>query len=74
MSERLTWEKFKDWAFIAAMSFVGTGITAGVTFLWLINGNLNELNVKLQAVVTEQKFTNKTLEDHENRIRTLEQN
>lgn len=59
--------KFKDWALLGLLS-------GGVFILWQMKENVSQLNTRIEIMVETQHYDRKEINDHEARIRAIEQN
>lgn len=63
---KLNFDKFKEWALLGLLS-------GGVFILWQMKSSVEELNIKIAVLIKEQELSKGEIDDHESRIRQLEQ-
>lgn len=64
---QIDFNKFKDWALLGLLS-------GGIFILWQMKENVSLLNTRIEIMVETQHYANKSINDHEARIRSLESN
>ena len=57
--------EFMEWAFLGV-------VTGGVYILWQMKESLTNLNTKIKVLITQHEQSRKDIDDHEERIRSLE--
>ena len=57
--------EFMEWAFLGV-------VTGGVYILWQMKESLTNLNTKIEVLITQHEQSRKDIDDHEERIRSLE--
>lgn len=57
--------EFMEWAFLGV-------VTGGVYILWQMKESLTHLNTKIEVLITQHEQSRKDIDDHEERIRSLE--
>lgn len=62
----LNFSEFVQWAFLALVS-------GGVYILWQMKESISSLNTKMEVLIVRQEKLDLGQDDHEKRIRNLEQ-
>lgn len=62
----MNFDAFVQWGFLGLVS-------GGVFILWQMKESMNNLNTKIEVLITQHEEARKDIDDHEDRIRKLEQ-